>query len=172
MAITPHTDVILLKCPLELDEKNQLNFNNAQDQYNYFYNLPKNYIGDDFKYQRKDQLIRVDLIADELYQYNYVMYRNTNYSNKWFYAFIDKIEYVNDNCTYIYISTDTYQTWMFDLKYKPCFVEREHVNDDSIGALNMVIIRLLMQIIQQCLKAVIHMMIGLSVLRSQSFQTV
>lgn len=133
MAITPHTDVILLKCPLELDEKNQLNFNNAQDQYNYFYNLPKNYIGDDFKYQRKDQLIKVDIITDELYQYNYVMYRNSNYSGKWFYAFIDKIEYVNDNCTYIYISTDTYQTWMFDLKYKPCFVEREHVNDDSIG---------------------------------------
>ena len=133
MAIIPNTDVILLKCPLELNQQHQINFANATAQYNYFYNLPKNYIGDDFTYQRKDNIIRVDTIADDLYQYNYVMYRNTSYSNKWFYAFIDKIEYVNDNCTYIYISTDTFQTWQFDISYKQTFVEREHVNDDRIG---------------------------------------
>ena len=133
MAIIPNTDVILLKCPLELNQQHQINFANANAQYNYFYNLPKNYIGDDFTYQRKDNLIRVDMIADDLYQYNYVMYRNESYSGKWFYAFIDKIEYVNDNCTYIYISTDTFQTWQFDLTYKQTFVEREHVNDDRIG---------------------------------------
>ena len=134
MAIIPNTDVILLKCPLELNQQHQINFANANAQYNYFYNLPKNYIGDDFTYQRKEGYIRIDMVADDLYQYNYVMYRNESYSGKWFYAFIDKIEYVNDNCTYIYISTDTFQTWQFDLAYKQTFVEREHVNDDSIGA--------------------------------------
>lgn len=62
------------------------------------------------------------------------MYRNDNYSNKWFYAFIEEMEYLNDSTTLIKIKTDVYQTWQFDLTFKRCFVEREHVNNDSIGA--------------------------------------
>ena len=134
MAITPSTDVILLKCPLELDQANQLNFANATAQYNYFYNLPKKIVGSDFVYQRKDSYIDVEGIVDEYYSYNYVMYRNDNYSNKWFYAFIEKLEFVSTDVTRIYIKTDTFQTWQFNLTYKSSFVEREHVNDDTIGA--------------------------------------
>lgn len=133
MAITPNTDVILLKCPLELDQANQLNFANATAQYNYFYNLPKKIVGDDFTYQRKDSYIDVDDIIDNLYSYNYVMYRNDEFSDKWFYAFIEKMEFVSTECTRIYIKTDTFQTWQFNLTYKSSFVEREHVNDDTIG---------------------------------------
>lgn len=133
MVITPSTDVILLKCPLELDEKNQINFSNATAQYDYFYSLPKFVAGTDFTYQRKDGTIRVEEKFDNLLQYNYVMYRNDAYSRKWFYAFIDDIAYVNDDVTSISIRTDVFQTWQFDLTYKRCFVEREHTNDDAIG---------------------------------------
>lgn len=35
--------------------------------------------------------------------------------------------------TNIYIETDVFQTWQFDFIYKRSFVEREHVNDDTIG---------------------------------------
>ena len=35
--------------------------------------------------------------------------------------------------TNIYIDTDVFQTWQFDFIYKRSFVEREHVNDDTIG---------------------------------------
>lgn len=134
MVITPSTDVILLKCPLELDQENQLNFSNATAQFNYFNGLPKLPLGDDFSYQRKDNVIRAGRELDTLIGYNYVMYRNKNYSNKWFYAFIEGMEYVNDSMTAIKIKTDTFQTWQFDLTYKRCFVEREHVNDDTAGA--------------------------------------
>lgn len=134
MVITPNTDVILLKCPLELDEKNQLNFSSKTAQYNYFNSLPKKVVGEDFTYQRKDGYIRVDELIDDIYTYNYVMYRNDSYSSKWFYAFIDHMEYVNDKVTNVYIKTDVFQTWQFDLTYKQTFVEREHVNDDSIGS--------------------------------------
>ena len=134
MAITPNSDVILLKSPLELNQSHQINFRNAQAQYNYFYNLPKRVVGTDFTYQRKDGIIRVEGVADEYYNYNYVMYRNDEYSSKWFYAFIDNVEYVNDDCTYIKITTDVFQTWQFDLNYKPTFIEREHVNNDTVGA--------------------------------------
>lgn len=131
--IAPQTDVYLLKVPLEIDNTNQLTFANATAQYNYFSSLPKITV-DDFTYQRKDGTIRFGACFDDIIGYNYVMYRNDAYSNKWFYAFIDNMQYMNDNMTAISISTDTWQTWQFDLTYKRCFVEREHVNDDTVGA--------------------------------------
>lgn len=132
--ITPNTDVILLKVPLEMDEVNQLTFASKTAQYNYFNSLPKYVIEEgDFTYQRKDNTIRFPAQYDDILQYNYVMYKNTNYSDKWFYAYIVGIEYLNDNVTAIAIKTDVWQTWQFDLTYKPVFVEREHVNDDTFG---------------------------------------
>lgn len=134
MVITPQSDVILLKCPLELDEKNQLSFGNRNAQFNYFNSLPKLDIGGDFTYIRKDNVLRIPAQVDDIINYNYVMYRNDAYSNKWFYAFITNMEYINDNMTAVSIKTDVYQTWQFDLTYKRTFVEREHVNDDTVGA--------------------------------------
>lgn len=131
--ITPQTDVILLKVPLEINDLNQLTFADTQAQYNYFYNLPKLDLGDDFTYQRKDGVIRVPALIDDIMNYNYVMYRNDAYNDKWFYAYIDSMEYLNDNVTAVSIRTDVWQCWQFSLNYKPVFVEREHVNDDTEG---------------------------------------
>ena len=130
--IAPQSDVYLLKVPLEINDINQLTFNNATAQYNYFNSLPKLAV-DNYTYQRKDGVIRFAGNFDDLLSYNYVMYRNDVYSSKWFYAFIDHMEYLNDNVTAISISTDVWQTWQFDLTFKRTFVEREHVNEDTIG---------------------------------------
>jgi hypothetical protein len=43
------------------------------------------------------------------------------------------MKYINDEMTEITIETDVFQTWQFDIIYKPMFVEREHVSDDTIG---------------------------------------
>ena len=131
-AITPQTELKLLKCPIESDNRNQINFNNATAPYNYFNSLPKLEV-DNFTYQRKDSVIRYPAHIDNILEYNYVMYQNENYTNKWFYAFITNMEYVNDNMTYITIKTDVYQTWQFNMQWKKSFIEREHVNDDIIG---------------------------------------
>ena len=130
--ITPQTDVYLLKVPLEMDETNQLTFSSKEAQFTYFNSLPKLAV-DDFTYQRKDGTIRFGANFDDIIGYNYVMYRNDAYSNKWFYAFITGMEYLNDNVTLISIKTDVWQTWQFDLTFKKVFVEREHVNDDTVG---------------------------------------
>ena len=53
MAITPDTNLKLLKCNLNLDEMNQINFSNATAQYNYFNSLPKLEL-QALKYIRKD----------------------------------------------------------------------------------------------------------------------
>lgn len=132
-AIAPQTDVYLLKVPLEIDNLNQLTFSDANAQHNYFNSLPKiEYTN--FQYSRTDGVLRIPAEYDEILSYNYVMYRNNAYSNKWFYAYITDMTYLNDNVTAVKIKTDVWQTWQFDLTYKPVLIDREHTNDDSRGA--------------------------------------
>lgn len=126
------TKVYLLSVPLEDDYKDTLYFANATAQHDYFAGqVVKSYT--DFSYQRKDNVIRVPAQVDTIRNCNYVMYQNTAYSNKWFYAFIESMVYVDDNRTDIFITTDVIQTWMFEMQFKDSFIEREHVNDDTFG---------------------------------------
>ena len=131
-AITPNTNLKLLKCPIESDNRNQITFTSKSAQTKYFNNLPKLEV-DNFTYQRKDSVIRYPAHIDTILSYNYVMYQNDEYTDKWFYAFITNMEYVNDNMTFITIKTDTFQTWQFDINWKRSYIEREHVNDDTVG---------------------------------------
>lgn len=138
MAIQPDTDIHLLKSPLTLSNKHQITFANIQAQANYFLSLP--YIEDqNASYQRKDNVIRFNSHIDNIIMYNYCMYKNDNYSNKWFYAFITSMRYINDSVTEVSIVTDVFQTWQFDLVYKNSFVEREIVPVSSDVAGNYLI---------------------------------
>lgn len=133
MPITPETNIKLLKCPLTLSNKNQINFGSTSAQYNYFNSLPKLEI-DECSYQRKDGILRYPAHIDSIIEYNYCMYQNSNYGDKWFYAYITNMEYENDGLTNITLKTDVYQTWQFDINFKRSFVEREHTNDDTVGS--------------------------------------
>ena len=85
-------------------------------------------------YQRVgDGKIRLQVLADNIYGCNYMMFQNTNYGTKWFYAFINKIRYVNDNATEIEYTIDDMQTWYFDYELGSSFVEREHTETDNYG---------------------------------------
>lgn len=129
----PDTQIFLANVPLENDYKNTLTFNNSNTQHNYFMNnVTKTY--NDYNYQRKDNTISVHDNIENIRLNNYVFYQNTNFSNKWFYCFITSMEYVNDETTRIFIETDVMQTWLFDINYRETFIEREHVNDDTIGS--------------------------------------
>lgn len=64
---------------------------------------------------------------------NYLAFQNPNYSNKWFFAFIDKIDYVGDKTTKISYTIDYHSTWFSYWNPKTCLVIREHVRDDTIG---------------------------------------
>ena len=65
-AITPTTNLKLLKNPHNLSSQNQLTFANATAQYNYFNSLPKlEYDG--CTYQRKDGVIMFLVVDGENY---------------------------------------------------------------------------------------------------------
>ena len=131
-AITPSTNLKLLKNPNNLSNENQLTFSSKTAQYNYFNSLTKLEV-DDFTYQRKDYVIRYKACIDDILDYNYCMYQNNAYGDKWFYAYIVNMRWLNDQVTEITIKTDVFQTYQFDLTYKASFVEREHVSNDTIG---------------------------------------
>ena len=132
MTITPQGQVYLCKTKLENDYKNQLTFSSATEQLNYF-NSVIQYTFDNYTYIKKDSVIQVGKNIDEIIDCNYLFYKNIGFTNKWYFCFITNMEYVNENCTRITFETDCYQTWLFQIEYKESFVEREHVNDDTIG---------------------------------------
>lgn len=77
--------------------------------------------------------IRVDFPYSDCLRANYIAFQNYEYSNKWFFAFIDSVEYVSDGTTIINFTVDVFSTWFRNVTVKRCFVEREHVNDDTLG---------------------------------------
>lgn len=70
--------------------------------------------------------------ADDIITSDYMMF--TNDGAKWYYAFINRVVYVNEQRCDIYFTIDDLQTWYFDYTLRPVYVEREHAADDSIGA--------------------------------------
>ena len=64
---------------------------------------------------------------------DYMAFQNPDYDNKWFFAFIDDATYINDGVTELHYTIDVWSTWFGRLTTKPCFVVREHVNDDTRG---------------------------------------
>lgn len=132
----PNSDITLISAPLTYGDGNQIDFPGANAaaqklaQTQYFNGLAASgAVFNNYTYQRKDEYIRIPALADTLYKYNYCFY--TNFDGKRIYAFITKIEFVNQNCANVYIKTDVFQTWQFDYRFKQCLVVREHVTDDT-----------------------------------------
>lgn len=133
MSFTPNSIVNLCFVPFDATQTNQIDFVSVEAQTAYFVNTVR-HANVGFTYQRKDNRIRVNANIDSLYNVNYVMYNNAHYTNKWFYAFITRMEYVSEEVTYIYIETDVFQTWFLECTLKESFVVREHQAVDTIGA--------------------------------------
>lgn len=132
LQFTPESIVYLLNVPMSADQKNQIDFESVGAQTAYFQGrIIRQFT--DFTYQRKDNIVRVPVEADAIWNVNYVMYQNSNFTGKWFYAFVTEIEYRNDGCTWLHLKTDVFQTWLFDYRWRYSFIVREHVADDTIG---------------------------------------
>ena len=91
-----------------------------------------------YTYVRWKNAIRVNYNAETLYEFNYCMFQNKNYTDRfgnyrWFYAFIEEVNYINESCTELVISIDVIHTFWFDLYIDQCFVIREHVASDEVG---------------------------------------
>lgn len=134
MYIEPNTTIKLLTgVPLDETYEHTLYFANKTNQTNYFSSKAK-YTMSNSTYQRVNRgIIKVPYPADRLYDCNYLMFLNSGFGTKWFYAFITSVEYVNTDVSLITFVIDDMQTWAFDYELEQCFVEREHSVTDNIG---------------------------------------
>lgn len=134
MYIQPSSTLILLKgCPCDPDYNNTLYFVSAGLQEAYFKTLAK-YTFSDLSYIRVNRgEIRVEKKTEDLYDCNYMMFQNTAFGEKWFYAFVKSVDYVSNTTASIKFEIDEIQTWYFETNFRDCFIERTHTVTDNPG---------------------------------------
>lgn len=123
------TDITLLRdIPFQSDYKHTRWFDTRSQQRTYFNNKPVVHQMSQATFQRTTErsYVSVNLNKDQLWGANYMMFRNSDYNNKWFYAFIIELEYKNPSTTWVHFEIDVFQTWWFDVEFKPSYVVREH----------------------------------------------
>lgn len=137
MNVVPLSPITIVKVchnvPLDSSYRDTLTFGSVSLQSSFFTGKAK-YTFTDLTPVRMQNMIRLPVNADKIYDCNYIMFQNQNFSNKWFYAFIKKINFINVNMCEVEIELDVMQTWYFNYTVKPSFIEREHVSNDAIGA--------------------------------------
>lgn len=80
-----------------------------------------------------ENAIKLDMSYNSALRCNYIGFQNPDYSNKWFFGFIDEIEYVSDRTVIVRYTIDEFSTWWDYWQPEQCMVEREHTSDDTIG---------------------------------------
>lgn len=86
-----------------------------------------------YSFIRERGTIKTHFPYAQCLQSNYIAFQNPDYSNKWFFAWIDNVDYKSDGCGELSFTIDEWSTWFNKVNIADCFVVREHVNDDTIG---------------------------------------
>lgn len=136
MEVTPISPLTHLRVcrgvPLDSSYTDTLTFSNKSEQLQYFAGKVK-FAYDKMTPVRMNNVIRIPSNQDALFDCNYICFQNSNFGNKWLYAFITNFKYINPNMTEVSIELDVMQTWMFDYTVHPCMIVREHSNTDEYG---------------------------------------
>ena len=82
---------------------------------------------------RQHQSIKVDITYTQAITSNYIAFENPDYNSKWFFAWIDEVKWLGEKCVELTYTVDVWSPWSGNLTKKACWVEREHVADDTIG---------------------------------------
>lgn len=140
--VPPDTEIIILSgVPLDNTYEHTIFWHNLpisrSTQTNYFLSKARHRVLKQ-SYQRVDrEWLKIYVPFDALYDCNYMMFRNSSFNpNKWWYAFILDVEYINDQTSKIRYEVDVMQTWLegqyFDYQSAQCFVERCHSASDYL----------------------------------------
>lgn len=137
MGFVPNTTITLYKgVPLDNSYENTLYFSSVASQTNYFSSLLATVVlNENYRVEPNRVSIKVQMPYAIVFNCNYMRFKNTSYENKWFYAFITAVDYVNEETSLITYEIDVMQTWLPNIDYEleQCFVEREHSDSDVIG---------------------------------------
>ena len=111
-----------------LDNSHVRRFASLSTQTAYFDSLPKTTL-ENFVYTRVDNYDFTFNVTGKIQgsqQWGYMRLKNLFDGNRWYYCFVTKVEYVDDNTVKVYGSLDFYQTYVFDMTILESLVERQH----------------------------------------------
>lgn len=124
---------ILRGVPLDIEHEHTLWFATQAAQTIYFESCAVSTFTS-VTYARKNRgIIKLQVPIATIKDCDYMMFKNTGFENKWFYAFIVSVDYVSNNVTQVSFVIDQLQTWFFEMQLAQCYVEREHANHDVAG---------------------------------------
>lgn len=132
MIITKDSYIKLVR--FDVTTEHQITFSDGVAQIDYFINQLEGVELTASSYQRKDFKIRFPALIDSIEKYNYAIVQNKPESYKYYFYYITNMEYISDELTDVTIKLDVFQTYQFDFHYLQSFIEREHTNNDSVGA--------------------------------------
>lgn len=142
MYIQPNSDITLyagIPCTTSYDFAPW--FANIDSQKAYFESITTKGIFHEYSFIRNEpNKIKLGRpVTETAYRWQYMSFRNTAYGeNRIFYAFITNIDYLNDNCIIITFEIDVLQTYMFDVQFNECFIERNCIpKPDDIAGYNV-----------------------------------
>lgn len=138
MYIAPNTDLQFFQnLNLDPDYENTIYFATTQAKDAYFDNLVNQsqaILCPRCTYQRERRgYCRVEVPIGRMYDRGYMRFRNASFEGKWFYAFVDNVEYINNATTEVQYTIDVMMTWMGSYTLDQCFIERQHPRTDGIG---------------------------------------
>lgn len=137
--IAPNSTIQFLSdIPFDINYENTIYFDNVSQQETWMANKVQRTLGAQSYTRVSRGVIRVGVGIDDtsmskLFMCNYMRFKNTDFENKWWYAFVDAVEYVNNNTVEARFHLDVIQTFMFNLNFNDCLIEREHTNTDVLG---------------------------------------
>lgn len=135
MEISPNSTIKLLSgVPLTNSYEHTIHFpkNDASAQTSYF-NSKVRFTFDQQMYQRYAKgTLRIRKPAGQIYGCNYLMFQNTAFDTKWFYAFITSIDYINNEVTEIKYEIDVIQTYWYNWQFGLCYIQRCHTPTDNL----------------------------------------
>lgn len=134
MPTIPNTTLYVGVAPWNSDLKNVQSYESRAEQISAIQGLLTH------KYEhiniiRRDSDLILKGVNEDLTQCNYLMYQNADISNKWYFAFIDNVQYNSLNSVIISHTIDVWQTYQFDITYYKNLILRAHVakSADTVG---------------------------------------
>lgn len=125
--ITPSSAVTLYK-GINITAGENIIFKSVANQRAYF---AKHVVAsvNDCTYVRKTGRLRLEFPTSTVAQCNYISFTNGAFENRTFYARIIDYEYINNVTTEIRYGIDYFQSFMFDVEYENCLIQREHLSE-------------------------------------------
>lgn len=134
MSTIPNTTLYVGVVPWNSDLKNVQSYNSRAEQISAIQGLLTH------KYEhiniiRRDSDLILKGVNEDLTLCNYLIYQNKDISDKWYFAFIDNVQYNSLNSVIISHTIDVWQTYQFDITYYKNLILRAHVakSSDTVG---------------------------------------